>query len=80
MRHGAADGMRNFLETEVPLAAHDNMIQHAQAEEFGGRGQPFVRAQVGRAGLDVAGGVVVAEDRGRRYSGRSLRVFMQPSF
>ena len=46
----------------MAFAGHDDVIQHAQAEDLGGFGQLLVRAQVSLAWLHIAGGMVVGED------------------
>ena len=55
-----------FLEAEVALAGDDEVIEDAEAEDAAGFGQPVVGAEVGVAGVEVAGGVVVSEDNGGR--------------
>lgn len=61
-----------LLETEIRLAADDDRVQHAQAENPAGFGQLLVGAPVRLAGLHVARGVVVGQDDGRRPVGGLL--------
>jgi hypothetical protein len=66
-----------FLEAEVALACHADVIQHAPAEELAGLGQLLVGAPVCVAGPDIARRVVACEDHRHGRIGAVLSsVFM----
>ena len=54
----------SLLKTVVSFSGHDDLVQNSYAEDLGGLDKLFVNLQVGVAGLQVTGGVVVGEDDG----------------